>query len=261
MSNEDLVKKVRNSIIAMRPVLPITQPLDLGSVGTIDDDGVFHYLGTIGSMLGLNSLGGELTPVINKDLAWSLSTGKNVKVGIGAKADTTGEFSKFANARGNATISFESANSSFLAVKGLTTRELAEPQLLINAMLSAYKADQFRWKEDWVFIYQLGIAHRRTIILSSQANTKVLLKGSGKLAAGAAANVDLAAGFQFEISTNSVEQLVGTKNDVAFYNAYRVKDSWFSSPHAQNALRMSFGTEVAMYPKVQLSPTKVFSKV
>ena len=46
MSKKELVKRVQGSVIAMRPVLPLGQPLGLGSVGTIDDDGNFSYQGT-----------------------------------------------------------------------------------------------------------------------------------------------------------------------------------------------------------------------
>lgn len=242
MSSKELAKRVQKSVIGMRPVLPLAQRVDLGSVGTIDDEGQFRYQGTIGSMLGLNYLGGELEPVSKPDLQWSTTVGKNVRVGIGAKADTSGELAQFANAKGVATISFGAANSTFVAVKGLTVRGLAEPRLLMDAILSAYRRGA--WSEDMVFVYQVGIAHNLTIIMSRDAGTKVALKASARVAAAAAADVDLAVGFKMQIATNAVEQVSGARNLVAFYNAYRVSDRWWKAPKVEQADMIAFGTEI-----------------
>lgn len=242
MSNKELVKRVQKSVIAMRPVLPLAQRINLGSVGTIDDDGAFRYQGTIGSMLGLNYLGGELEPVSKADLQWSTTIGKNVKVGIGAKADTSGELAQFANAKGVATITFGAKNSTFVAIKGLTVRGLAEPKLLMDAMLSAYRRGA--WSEDMVFVYQVGIAHNLTIIMSRDAGTKVALKASAKVAAAAAADVDLAVGYKMQVATNAVEQVSGAKRLIAFYNAYRISDRWWKDPTVVQADMIAFGTEL-----------------
>ena len=177
MSKKELVKRVQGSVIAMRPVLPLGQPLGLGSVGTIDDDGNFSYQGTIGTMLGLNNLGRELEPVSLPSLQWS-----------------------------------------------------------------AY--EDGIWTRDMVFVYRIGIARNITLVINSEAGTKVGLKASAKVAAAAAADVDLAAGFKMQIATNSVEQVSGARNLVAFYSAYRIGDPPIGKPKVVPAERILFGTEL-----------------
>ncbi len=242
MSKKELVKRVQGSVIAMRPVLPLGQPLGLGSVGTIDDDGNFSYQGTIGTMLGLNNLGRELEPVSLPSLQWSTTTGKDVSVGIGSRADTSGALSRFANLKGFATITFGSRDSTFIAVKGLTVRAFAEPKLFMNSMLSAY--EDGIWTRDMVFVYRIGIARNITLVINSEAGTKVGFKASAKVAAAAAADVDLAAGFKMQIATNSVEQVSGARNLVAFYSAYRIGDPPIGKPKVVPAERILFGTEL-----------------
>lgn len=241
------VEKVRKSEIGMRPVLPLALPMDLGYVGTIDESGGFNHRGTIGSMLGLNTLGGEL-PTQQSDMKVSITSGKSVQVGFNADAKTDGPLAQFANLRGKASISFGAENGFFAAVNGLKIRQLAEPQLLIRAVLNAY--DQGRWGKDWAFVFRVGIAQRFTAILASEADTVVLLKASGKVAAAASSAVDVAAGFKFAASTKAVTQITGGKDTVAFYDAYRVKDTWFSGPKVERySFRdMAFGVDLEDYP-------------
>jgi hypothetical protein len=88
-----------------------------------------------------------------------------------------------------------------------------------------------------------------TVILAKESETTVLLKASGKVAASAAANVDLAVGFRFVAATKAVTQISGGRNVSAFYDAYRVKDSWFSRPKLEKyRVDAAFGTDLNQYP-------------
>lgn len=246
------VNKVLKSEVGMRPVIPLPTPLDLGFVGTVSDDGVYSHRGTIQAMLGLNSIGRELPPQ-DSSLSISVTSGRAVKVGFRASASTDGTLAQFGDLAGKATISFGAADGFFLAVNGWKIRQLAEPQLLINAILTGYR--QGVWEKDWVFIHQLGIAKSMTAILSSEKDTTVLVKASTKVAAGAAAEADLAAGFNFVASTKAVTQVVGKKNVTAFYGAYRVKDTAFSEPCIERfLLRDAFGLEMKQYSDAVARP-------
>jgi hypothetical protein len=238
---------VLHSEISMRPVLPLGLPVDLGHVGTIGKDGTFNHLGTASSILGLNSLGKEL-PVQISPLCISLSSGKDVRVVFGADAKTDGALAQFSRLSGKASISFGSANSFFASVNGLKIRELAEPHLLLNPILKA--AAHEKWSKDEVFIYRIGLARHLTVILASQSDTTVLLKASGKVAAAAITDVDLAAGFKFVASTNAVAQITGGRGIAAFYDAYRVKEHILSEPQLER-YRFHiplFGLSIGAYP-------------
>jgi hypothetical protein len=200
--------------------------MDLGYVGVIDDDGSFRYRGTISTLLGI-SQGAEL-PVSDSDARFTISSGSNVKVNLAAKVDAAGPFGAFANAKVKASITFGASDGFFIAVDGLKIREVAEPETLNLAMLRAYRDGN--WQEDFVYVYQVGVAKAFTAILAHQANTDVLLSAKGRVKAGAISDVDLAGKFGFSASTSSVTQLVGGKNIKAFCNVYGVEDRWFHKP-------------------------------
>ena len=130
---------------------------------------------------------------------------------------------EFANLKAKASIDFGSSDSFFLALKGIKIRQLAEPQLLLNAMLAAYKQRPRRWHKDWVFVDRVGIASNLTVILAKEAKTTVLLKASTTAKVETAAEVDLAAGFKFVASSKGVTQITSARKLVAFYSAYRVR--------------------------------------
>lgn len=246
--SSDFVKAVQKSEIGQRPILPLAQPLDIGHVGTVDNDGVFHHRGTIGSMLGLNSLGREL-PIQDKQISVSVTSGRDVIVNFGAAARTDGVLAQFGNIKAKASIDFGSSNSFFLALNGLRVRQLEEPQLLLNAILLAYKQRPRRWHKDWVFVDRLGVADQLTVVLAKEANTTVLLKGSASAKIASASDVDLAAGFKFVASSKGVTQITGVKKAAAFYSAYRVRDRLFSKPViARVYLAPAFGMDLDMYP-------------
>lgn len=254
--SKQFVSKVRNSEIAMRPILPLAQPLDLGHVGTLADDGAWGQRGTIQAILGLNSLGGEL-PSVDNDLRVSITSGKDVSVGFRADAKTDGLLKQFANLKGKASISFGSSNGFFLALQGLKIRQLAQPQLLVLAILNAYKAGH--WEKNWVFVHQLGVAKKLTVVLSAERETTVLIQGAGKAALAAGTAVDMSAGFKFVASTKAVTQITGAKNLTAFYGAYRVRDRTFGSPTVEPVLlrEQLFGQELADYPSALRAPLEV----
>lgn len=247
MSSE-FVKAVQKSEIGLRPILPLAHPLDIGHVGTVDSDGVFSQRGTIGSMLGLNSLGREL-PIHDKRISVTVTSGKDVKVNFGAAAKTDGVLAQFGDIKAKASIEFGSSNSFFLAANGLRVRQLEEPQLLLYAILSAYKQRPRQWQKSWIFVDRLGIADHLTVILAKEANTTVLLKGSASAKIASAADVDVSAGFKFVASSKGVTQITGARKATAFYSAYRVRDGLFSAPAIDTVyLAPAFGMDLEMYP-------------
>ncbi|MET0459804.1 MAG: hypothetical protein ABW195_11190 [Ilumatobacteraceae bacterium] len=248
------VAAVQKSEIGLRPVLPLAQPIDIGHVGTVDDAGVFSHKGTISSMLGLNSLGAELPPQATDHLEVTVTSGNDVQVGFGASAKTDGLLAEFANLKAKASIDFGSSDSFFLALKGIKIRQLAEPQLLLNAMLAAYKQRPRRWHKDWVFVDRVGIASNLTVILAKEAKTTVLLKASGTAKVEAAAEVDLAAGFKFVASSKGVTQITSARKLVAFYSAYRVRDGMFSKPEIT---QRAYGLDLDQYPAATQRVTPV----
>lgn len=247
MSSE-FVKAVQKSEISLRPILPLAHPLDIGHVGTFDGAGVFSHRGTIGSMLGLNSLGGEL-PIQDKRISVSVTSGRDVKVNFGAAAKADGVLAQVGNIKAKASIVFGSSNSFFLAINGLRIRQLEEPELLLHAILSAYKQRPRRWQKDWIFVDRLGIADHLTVVLAKEANTTVLLKASSSAKVASASDVDLSAGFKFLASSKGVTQITGARRAAAFYSAYRVRDRLFSGPGIERAYIMQpFGMDLEMYP-------------
>ena len=259
---EKFVEAVQKSEIGLRPILPLGQPLDIGHVGTISKDGVFSHRGTISSMLGLNSLGPEL-PVEKKGLDVSVTSGRDVKVNFGANAKTDGVLAQFGDIKAKASIEFGSADSFFLALNGLEIRQLKEPQLLLNAILAAYKQRPRRWHKDWVFVDRVGVASNLTVVLAKEAKTTVLMKASAKAKVADKAEVDLAAGFEFVASSKGVTQISGARKATAFYSAYRVRDGLFSSPEIDRVfLAEAYGMELDLYPRdfAQLTATKALER-
>jgi hypothetical protein len=251
--SRQFVTKVQASEIGMRPVLPLGQPLNVGHVGTIDEDGRFQYLGTVAHVLEVPAAGSVLSAQ-ESPIQVTVTSGNSVKTSLQATAETTGPLAQFGDLKGKATISFERRDGFFLALQGLTIRQLAQPQKLFGPILNAYR--QGRWEKEWVFIHRIGVTRHLTVILASEAGTTVLLRASGKAGLGGAAEADLAAGFRFVRSTKGVTKIVCGRNNRAFYDAYRVRDRWFSKPRVIPAkgvdglggskLRMMTGLEERM---------------
>lgn len=257
------VQAVLKSEVGLRPVIPLAQPIGLGYVGEVDADGVWTHVGTLQTLLGLNDLGGELPPQ-DKSLNMSVTSGKSVKVAFGASASTDGVLAEFGNLKAKASISFGAENGFFLALDGLRVNQLAEPQKLHPAILTSYVLKQ--WQEDWVFIHQIGIAKKLTAIIASESDTTVLLKGSGQVAAKAAAEVDLSGSFKFVASTKAVTQITGGKNVAAFYGAYRVRKSLLKGASVEpfKLIAQPFGRDLADFPeaaRLQIPEEKMFSRV
>jgi len=242
------VKKVLDSEIGLRPILPLGQPLDIGHVATVGEDGLIRHRGTISSMLGLNSIGRELPPVKSR-ISVSVTSGRDVKVNFGASAKTDGVLAQFGDIKAKASIEFGSTDSFFVALSGIRIRQLEEPQLLLNAILQAYEQRPRRWQKEWVFVDRIGIASSLTIVLARESATTVLLKASATARVARAAEADLASGFSFVASNKGVTQITGQRDVAAFYSAYRVRDGLFSEPQIDRFYKaVAFGTDLDLYP-------------
>ena len=215
-----LVRKVRQDI-KMRPVLPVGQTIGIGSVGYIEDD-AFRYVGTVSTMLQQgpgDPVSGNPVPIV------SITSGRDVQLFFHAAGQTSETFGSIANGRARIEVTFSNDKSFLLAAESVTPTTMAEPHLLLQAMLRAYKAGA--WQERYCFVYQVGVAATFTIALSEQAASKLLISGNAALGDGPATVGKLAAGVKFERASGATTVQVGEANICAFFNAYRVKDRVF----------------------------------
>jgi hypothetical protein len=229
---DQLVKKCRSEV-KMRPVLPLGQPMPLGSVGYLDGH-AFRYVGTTDSLLDqrpAKPIPGEGRPAVE------IVSGRDVTLSFHGKGESSQVFGDIAKGKARVEVTFNSEKSFLLAADILKIRMISEPSVLLAAMLRAYKAGV--WEERYCFVFQVATVASYTAVLSRQAGAKLLLSVSAKIGSGPVSVGDMASGARFERQSGAVERIIAQKGTVAFYNAYRVKDSWFKAPKIEVATALA----------------------
>ena len=235
---DELVKKCRKSPVKMRPVLPMGQPLSVGMVGYLDQH-AFRYLGSVETILGEPTgklLSGEGLPSVE------VLSGKDVSISSYAKGQTSQAFGDFAKAKARVELTFSSGKSFLIAAQDLRIKTMTEPHVLLAAMLRAYSIGL--WRKHYCLIYQIAWASSFRAVLSHQPGAKLLLSLAGELGDGPASLGSLAAKASYERQSGQLEQLITNKSVPAFFNAYRIKDRFFSGSAVEVAATVPAGSSL-----------------
>jgi len=230
---DQLVKKCQREL-KMRPVLPLGQAMSLGSIGYLDGH-AFRYVGTSNTLLGLPP--GRAIPGQGRQRV-EVTSGREVALTVYAKGETSQTFGNLAKGKARVEVTFGSDKSFLLGGQKLNVRTLLEPSSLIAAMFRAYSAGV--WLEKYCFVFQVGIVGSYTAVMSHQSGAKLLLSAGASIGKGQISLGDLVGGAHYESQSGALEQIAGEKRFVAFFNAYRVKDGFFTGPRLQVAGNLPF---------------------
>jgi hypothetical protein len=219
MSSDDVyVRRVREAL-KVRPVLPFGLPIEIGVIGIVNGN-EFDRRGTAASVLGTEA--GETITAENKS-DWSLTSGHDVQIRFLASGEASSLFPAVAPVDARVELSFGSADSFLLSARGVRITTLKDPVALIGAIIDGYQRRVF--KRDYVFVYQEVRCDQVLALLGKTKNTNLLLSAQAKVVSAGLA--DLAGHFAVSHQSQDVTKLDGG-GQVLFYNAYRVKESFWS---------------------------------
>lgn len=239
----------------MRPVLPLGFAMKLGAIGRIEG-GAFRQWGTSETLLavapGKPLTGGEL-PLVE------LQSGRDVQISALAKGATSATFGNLAKGKARIEVDMGSSRSFVAAAGDVKIKTLSEPHRLVNPMLRAYMDGL--WDPDYVVVYEIGVAQRYSAILANIRDTKLLLSASAGIGSGALKAGDLAGNVSFEQQTSSTVKLIGGRNVVAFFNAYRVAESFWGKPVVRTAAAAFDPTKPAGQQTEVTLPRNVLKRV
>ena len=110
-----------------------------------------------------------------------------------------------------------------MTVNNLTISTLREPLALIEAMQDAYRRGV--WRKDYILIYETVTPAETLLLLSRSAGTKLLLTADTKVAPAGLA--DIAGKFSLSYQSEDLMRFASGGQPL-FYNAYRVKESFWT---------------------------------
>jgi hypothetical protein len=209
----------------MRPVFPFEQPIAIGDIGTIGEDGRWGPVSTTQERFKV-ALGG-IRRTIDGHGTWNLSSGKDVSFKAYIKGETSELFPNVADAKARAEIHFASSEGFVFAARGVTIRAATEMSDVIAAIRKAYRnrdrgPEKKRWYEELRFVFAVGDADRYTAMLAKQSGTTVAAFGRGKVGPPLSA-AQLVAGVSFSVEVKEIESINESKARGRFYRAYRLK--------------------------------------
>ncbi|WP_148684989.1 hypothetical protein [Mycolicibacterium tusciae] len=222
----------KKSSLQMRPTLPLGQSMALGDCGYIEDN-AFRYLGTSDTMLGVPA--GDPIPGKSQQSV-EIVSGKDVNITVHAKGEPSAAFNIVIDAEAAVEITFASSKSFFIAAENVHVFTMKDPVILLAALLKLFNVGA--WQKHFCFIYQIGVASSYSAALSHESSAKLLLNADVNLAPVEVSIASLAAGVKFARQSGSVERIIAKRDVTAFYNAYRIKDRFFSGPTVKTAAKL-----------------------
>jgi hypothetical protein len=214
-----LVKLARRELKA-RPMAPFGAPIEIGSIGVIEDDR-FIRRGTPESILKNKDVGGFAES--KEDTTFQKTSGRDVKLNFLAKGELSKLFPNAPPGDARIEVSFNSENSCLLSVKGYRVRTLRDPAPLIGRILDAYRRG--RWRKEYVLIYETITPAEAMMLAATSAGTNLLLSATAPVTPADVAAV--AGSFKVEYQTQEVLS-VDSGGQPLFYNCYRVKRKWLA---------------------------------
>jgi hypothetical protein len=204
----------------VRTVLPFGLPIEIGTVGVIEG-GQFYHRGTVEGILGE-----QVGRVVSNsgEVDWEFTSGQNVTVNFLASGEASALFPGSPNASARVEIGFQSAESYLASIKRPAISTIAEPVRLLDAMVKSY-VEYGNWRPEYVFINEVVTPQEAFILASRSSETKLLLEAQGVVAPVKLA--DLAGNVTLKYQNQDVVKFESA-NQAVFYNAYRVKNSFWT---------------------------------
>jgi len=161
---------------------PIANPICIGAYGTIDN-GVFNYVGTVQSLLGISS------PQMNPDVAakeidfstGDFSTTNWVVEGQGEAPIEVDEFVGYGTASGYISYGFSSAGCIVVVAPDATLSQVAQPLEFASTIWNAVMANSINWDHNWQVVYAVYNSSNYVVIANDSKNTSIDLGGKASI--------------------------------------------------------------------------------
>ena len=219
----------------MRPVLPLEFPIEIGDIGRIGNDGVWHPITTVRH--SFNGFPGRVQRAADGRV-WEACT-DDVSFETYGRGETSSLVPVEAHAKARAEISFGSPGAFVLAARGVTIRTANELETLIDKIHLAYhtrrqRPEEGRWWRDYRFVLAVADAERFTAMMpanGSGARVAITPKGTSGPPASPA---KLASLVRFGPGSEDLERTNQRDARGRFYRAYRLRpevlERWREEP-------------------------------
>lgn len=150
---------------------------------------------------------------------FELVSERGVEVRMKAEAEVVAaSFLKVGEA--GALISFTKRGATVLHATGVRERHIENRADVEEAVLAAF--EKRKWKKEWLFVDEIYVAERATVLVSEGTDVKVELRAKVPVAA----EVPLAAGFELAGSSGSYFRMIGDQKMTVMFHLSRVTQSW-----------------------------------
>jgi hypothetical protein len=219
----------------MRPVLPLEFPIEIGDIGTIGNDGVWHPITTVRH--SFNGFPGRVQRTADGRV-WEACS-DDVSFELFRRGETSGLIPVAAHAKARTEISFGSPGAFVLAARGVTIRIANDLEGLIDKIHLAYhtrrqRPEEGRWWRDYRFVLAVADAERFTAMLptnGSEARVAITPKGTSGPPSSPA---KLASLVRFGPGSEDFERTNQRDARGRFYRAYRLRsevlERWREEP-------------------------------
>lgn len=229
----------------MRPVVPLEFPIEIGDIGTIGADGVWHPISTVRH--AFNAFPGRIRRSTAGDV-WEACSGEDVSFTLFRRGETSTLIPVAAHAKARAEIAFRSPSSFVLAARGVTVRTATDMDALIDKIHLAYhtrreRPEEGRWYRDFTFVFAVADAERFTALLPSNGSAQVAITPMG--AAGPPGSLEkLASIVRFGPGAEDCERTNQRAARGRFYRAYRLRPEvlarWREEPWSRSRGEITF---------------------
>lgn len=231
-----LIKSIQDDT-DLRLIVPFGLTLQMGDVISVSPDGEFTLQGNVKSLLGAST--GRSRAGNPVDMSWS--SGNNVEVAFHAGGKASTVFPDLPAASARLEVSFGSAKSWLLAMRGRKLRSLENLDRFRVPILDAYRRGV--WKPDWALVTTVGEASRMTLLAARSRNTKVALSLGAKVAANAGLKAQLTAGVSIAAANQQITQCITSRRTAVSCGALRVRDPWWRSPYVTDLAEVAAPSE------------------
>jgi hypothetical protein len=213
----------------VRPVLPFGEPINIGDVGHINDDGGWEPVTTLKERLHVEVQGIRVGPP--SGTVWDLQSGHEVKFDVKAQGQTSTLFPNAANAHARTEVSLGKSDSFVFAARDVAVTTATELTEVLKKIRHAYHerkhlSEQERWDKDYAYVFATADAADYTAIVAQESDTTVAVEASGDVPLPQAP-AGLAAGVQFSASNRSYQHANQTPAEHCFFRAYKLHPRLF----------------------------------
>jgi len=236
----------------MRPVVPLEFPIEIGDIGTIGNDGVWHPISTVRHTF--NGYPGRVRRTAGGTV-WEVCSGEDVSFDVYRRGETSKLIPVAAHAKARAEITFDSPRSFVLAARGVTVRTATELEDLIDKIHLAYhtrreRPEEGRWYRDFTFVFEVADAERFTALLPCNGTARVAITPKGT-AGPPATPGKLASLVRFGPGSEDLERTNQRDARGRFYRAYKLRPEvlarWREEPWTRSRGVISFEWPTASF--------------